>query len=451
MIKKFIDKLIGAAGGGKKPRFGKRQEIGPQDHGIDPSLVDERALNVVHTLKQSGFQAYIVGGAVRDLLLGLRPKDFDVATDATPEQVKGLFRRAFIIGRRFRIVHVVYGRGREHEVIEVSTFRAYMDSAAAESVTGNERTSKSELAGMKHAVDSAGRVLRDNVWGPQEEDAARRDFTINALYADPDGTLHDYFDGVADLAVGRVRFIGEATDRIREDALRILRFFRFHARFGKGAPDIDSLAACRALASLSAALSGERIRQELFRLLIGPRPGYAARLMSEASVLASVLPQATRLDRLDRLVALGLAPDPLLRLGALLAHGADDAALRLRLSNADARRLVEMCPPRALAADADARARRRALYAYEANRIRDSAALALAETGDKRYRDWIDAADAWRRPALPVGGKDAQQHGIAPGPGLGEALRRVEDAWIASDFTLDREACLKLLAAPPGR
>ncbi|HPW09093.1 MAG TPA: polynucleotide adenylyltransferase PcnB, partial [Burkholderiaceae bacterium] len=150
MIKKFIDKLLGksAAGAAKggKVSFGKRQEITAAEHGIDPKLVDERASNVVHTLKQAGFEAYIVGGAVRDLLVGLRPKDFDVATNATPEQVKSLFRRAFIIGRRFRIVHVVYGRGREHEVIEVSTFRAYLDNAAAEQVAGNEKTSKSELA-----------------------------------------------------------------------------------------------------------------------------------------------------------------------------------------------------------------------------------------------------------------------------------------------------------------
>jgi poly(A) polymerase len=158
MIKKFIDKLLGKGPAGGKLRFGKREEVPQSEHGIDPSLVDERAVNVVQTLKQAGYQAYIVGGAVRDLLLGLRPKDFDVATDATPEQVKGLFRRAFIIGRRFRIVHVVYGRGREHEVIEVSTFRAYMDNAAAEQVAGNEKTSRSELAGMKHAVDSSGRV-----------------------------------------------------------------------------------------------------------------------------------------------------------------------------------------------------------------------------------------------------------------------------------------------------
>ena len=157
---------------------------------------------------------YLVGGAVRDLLVGLRPKDFDVATNATPEQVKGLFRRAFIIGRRFRIVHVVYGRGREHEVIEVSTFRAYMDSAAAEQVAGNEKSSKSELAGMKHAVDASGRVLRDNVWGPQDEDAARRDFTINALSVSADGEIYDYVGGLADIAAHRVRFIGDPKARM---------------------------------------------------------------------------------------------------------------------------------------------------------------------------------------------------------------------------------------------
>ena len=157
MIKKFIDKLLGKSGARRQRqgRFGKRQEVAGRVHGIDPALVDERAKNVVTTLQQAGYEAYVVGGAVRDLLLGLRPKDFDVATNATPEQVKSLFRRAFIIGRRFRIVHVVYGRGREHEVIEVSTFRAYMDNAARRA--GRRATSapaRANSPSMKHAVDS---------------------------------------------------------------------------------------------------------------------------------------------------------------------------------------------------------------------------------------------------------------------------------------------------------
>jgi poly(A) polymerase len=231
MIKRFIDNLIAGATG-RKPKFGKRKEVGPQEHAIDPTLVDERALGVVHTLKEAGYEAYIVGGAVRDLLLGLRPKDFDVATNATPEQVKSLFRRAFIIGRRFRIVHVVFGRGREHEVIEVSTFRAYMDNANLDAaVEGNERTSKAELAGMHHAVDSSGRVLRDNVWGPQEEDATRRDFTINAMYYDPETRIVvDYHNGIADAKKRLLRMIGDPATRYREDPVRIIRAVRFAAK-----------------------------------------------------------------------------------------------------------------------------------------------------------------------------------------------------------------------------
>ncbi len=232
MIKNFIDKLLGKkTSSSAKPQFGKRREVQVQEHGINPDLVDQRAIDVVHTLKQAGFEAYIVGGAVRDLLVGLRPKDFDVATNATPEQVKGLFRRAFIIGRRFRIVHVVFGRGREHEVIEVSTFRAYLDNAAAGQVSGNERTSKSELAGMTHAVDASGRVLRDNVWGPQEHDAVRRDFTINAMYYDPETQIVvDYHGGIKDSGKRVLRMIGDPAQRYREDPVRIIRAVRFSAK-----------------------------------------------------------------------------------------------------------------------------------------------------------------------------------------------------------------------------
>jgi poly(A) polymerase len=276
MIKKFIDRLLGKSPAGATPararknHFGKRVEVAQSVHGIDPKLVDERALNVVGTLQGAGFEAYVVGGAVRDLLLGLRPKDFDVATNATPEQVKGLFRRAFIIGRRFRIVHVVYGRGREHEVIEVSTFRAYLDNAAAEQVAGNEKTSKSELAGMKHAVDSTGRVLRDNVWGPQEEDAARRDFTINAMYYDPKSQLVvDYHGGILDAKKKVLRMIGDPAARYREDPVRIIRAVRFAAKLSALGFKLDPKTAQPLVKSqaLLADVPQSRLFDEMLKLL----------------------------------------------------------------------------------------------------------------------------------------------------------------------------------------
>ena len=242
MIKNIIDKLLGKATGSTKAKnpFGKREEVPVEVHNIDLKLVDRRAIDVCSTLKEAGFEAYIVGGAVRDLLLGLRPKDFDVATNATPEQVKNLFRRAFIIGRRFRIVHVVYGRGRENEVIEVTTFRAFLDSSKAEQVHGNEKTSKAALAGMKLAVDESGRVLRDNVWGPQNEDAARRDFTVNAMYYDPQTQIVvDYHKGIRDAQKLVLRMIGDPATRYREDPVRIIRAVRFAAKLSKKGFSID--------------------------------------------------------------------------------------------------------------------------------------------------------------------------------------------------------------------
>lgn len=273
MIKKLIDKLLGKSGSGparKTSPFGQRQDVPASVHGINPQLVDQRALDVVNTLQQAGFAAYIVGGAVRDLLLGLRPKDFDVATNATPEQVKGLFRRAFIIGRRFRIVHVVYGRGREHEVIEVSTFRAYLDSNDAEQVAGNERTSKGELAGMKHAVDASGRVLRDNVWGPIEQDAARRDFSINAMYYDPaTQTVVDFHHGIRDAQKRVLRMIGDPATRYREDPVRIIRAVRFGAKLsGLGFQfDPKTLAPLVSSRKLLADVPQSRLFDEMLKLL----------------------------------------------------------------------------------------------------------------------------------------------------------------------------------------
>ncbi|NUZ07139.1 polynucleotide adenylyltransferase PcnB [Piscinibacter koreensis] len=243
MIKKFIEKLLGKSGspGAAATKAGVRVEVPKAEHGIDPKLVDERAVKVVSTLVEGGYEAYIVGGAVRDLLLGLRPKDFDIATNATPEQVKGLFRRAFIIGRRFRIVHVVFGRGRQDrglsEVIEVTTFRAAVDPAASEQAAGDEKSLKSEaggkLAAASHVVDASGRVLRDNVWGTQVEDAARRDFTVNAMYYDPvREVVVDYHGGMDDVKKKLLRMIGDPATRYREDPVRIIRAVRFAAKLG---------------------------------------------------------------------------------------------------------------------------------------------------------------------------------------------------------------------------
>ena len=268
MIKKFIDKLLGKSSTAKPgiPK-GKRVEVPASEHHIDLNLVDENAVRVVKTLADAGYEAYIVGGAVRDLLVGLRPKDFDVATNATPEQVKGLFRRAFIIGRRFRIVHVVYGRGREHEVIEVSTFRAMMDSAAAEQVAGNEKTSKNELAGKTHVVDAAGRVLRDNVWGPQIEDAARRDFTVNAMYYDPQKQIVvDYHGGIKDAKKKVLRMIGDPATRYREDPVRIIRVIRFAAKLGFSI-EPKTRAPIQEMASLLESVPASRTFDEMIKLL----------------------------------------------------------------------------------------------------------------------------------------------------------------------------------------
>jgi poly(A) polymerase len=204
MIKKFIRKILGV----KDQRDPTEPVIlGADEHGIDPKLVSPNAIRVTQTLQEAGFQAFVVGGAVRDLLLGVKPKDFDIATDATPEEVKRLFRRAFIIGRRFQIVHVMFGQ----ELLEVTTFRG----------NGSNNAPK----------DEHGRVLRDNNFGPQHEDAARRDFTINAMYYDPaTQSVLDYHGGIEDIRAKVLRIIGQPEARYREDPVRMLRVVRFAAK-----------------------------------------------------------------------------------------------------------------------------------------------------------------------------------------------------------------------------
>jgi poly(A) polymerase len=235
-IKGFVKRLVA-------PRSGRVQHIAQAQHGIDRRLVSRHAVKVCEVLQQHGYQAYIVGGAVRDLIIGLEPKDFDVATNATPQQIKPLFRRARIIGRRFELVHVVFGQ----EIIETSTFRA---PASAAQIT-----------------DDHGRILRDNVFGSHEQDAARRDFTINALYYDPvTETVIDFHRGVQDLKQRIVRMIGDPLTRYREDPMRMLRAVRFAVKLN-GKIEQSTEAPIRELADLIGNVPTSRVFDEMLKLL----------------------------------------------------------------------------------------------------------------------------------------------------------------------------------------
>ena len=252
MIRRFIERLLGsrgrasAAGGRGAPvRPTARQEPLRFDgtaQGIPLEDVSSAAIRTCEGLRRAGHQAWIVGGGVRDLLLGRHPKDFDVATDATPEQVTAVFRRSRVIGRRFQIVHVMFGR----DMIEVATFRALQTDAE---------------------TDAHGRVLRDNVWGTQREDAERRDFTVNALYYDPiDDVLLDYTDGVADLKRRTLRMIGDPETRYREDPVRMLRVARFAAKLGFGIEEATR-APITELADLLRNVPAARLFDEMLKLL----------------------------------------------------------------------------------------------------------------------------------------------------------------------------------------
>lgn len=246
MIKRFVQRVSGlitrSLGKSSKPRKTPKRYTAA-DHRINRELVAKPALRVCETLQKAGHHAYLVGGAVRDLLLGVIPKDFDVATDATPEQVKSHFRRAIIIGRRFRLVHVMFGA----DTIEVSTFRA--------------------LDNPDRTTDVHGRVLADNVFGSQYEDAARRDFTINALYYDPTTeTVLDYHDGVKDVRRKRVRMIGDPATRYREDPVRMLRAVRFAAKLGFEI-DPDTRAPIAQMGSLIENVPAARLFDEMLKLL----------------------------------------------------------------------------------------------------------------------------------------------------------------------------------------
>lgn len=349
-----------------------------------------------------------VGGAVRDFLLGGHPQDLDLATTLPPEDVIARLERSGIKAVPTGIEHGTVTAVSSNTVVEVTTLRADI------STDGRRAT-----------------VAFTSDW---QRDASRRDFTINAIYADPfSGELFDYFGGIEDLQSRTVRFIGEPLQRIAEDHLRILRYFRFHARYGHGEPDPQALEACIQRANDLMALSRERIADELLKLLALDDPAPTVRLMHESGLFAPVVPEIADVGRLVALISAerkaGIARDPLRRLAALLPRDPDVAArvaARLKLSNKARKRLIA-------AAEANLGLNPRSL-AYRIGVEGAIDRLLLADNPSDAA-----AIAGWQPPRLPIRGGTLISRGIAEGPDVARTLRRIEDAWEAAGFPAGEE------------
>ena len=401
-----------------------------------PWLTAPETRAVVAALTAEGAVVRFVGGGVRDAVLGRPLTDLDIATPDPPERVIRLLEAAGI-----RVVPTGIDHGTVTAVIPPRHF---------------------EITTLRRDVETFGRRARVAFTDDWAADAARRDFTINALFCDPDGTLYDPVGGLADLRAGRVRFVGDPETRIREDVLRLLRFFRFHAYYGRGEPDPKALAACRRMASALPRLSAERVAGELLRLLAAPDPALVLALMIEIGALAHWLPEASDLTALPELCRIEAGgPDAIRRLALIVRRGGGDGETvgrRLRLSVARIKRLAALVAPAvALPPELDARARRRLLYRLGRDRFVDLVLLAWAEAlaADPArepalaaaYGAMLDDARGWRPPRFPLGGDDVLARGVPPGPRVGALLSAVEAWWIAGDFQADRAALQARLAA----
>jgi poly(A) polymerase len=362
-------------------------------------------------LDKAGIEARFVGGCVRDRILGRANADVDLAVNKPPEAVMRALEAADI---------KVVPTGLKHGT-----------------VTAIVRSHPFELTTLRRDVETDGRHAVVAFTDDWREDASRRDFTFNALYADRAGTIYDYFDGRADLLASRVRFIGDPEQRIAEDRLRVLRFFRFHARFGKPPFHGPSFDACRRNAATVSGLSAERVAKELFRTLDAPGGADAFDAMLEAGVLDHWLPEYAGSTRLRGLMAREEKADALRRLAAVLPVDANATAIgkRLRLSTQDSVRLQLMLDPGNAIDTTNLRA---SLYRLGTKLFIDRALLDAP--GD--WRAALALAGSWTPPELPIGGNDALALGLKPGPRVGALIEAVERWWIAGDFSASRDACL---------
>jgi poly(A) polymerase len=387
---------------------------------------------VMEALTSNGGEARFVGGCVRNALIGAPVEDIDIATPLPPDEV---------IKR-----------------IEAAGLRAVPTGIEHGTITAISRSKPFEITTLRRDVSTDGRratVAFSTDWA---EDAARRDFTMNALYADMSGQVYDFAGGIADLRARRVRFIGDPAKRIAEDYLRILRLFRFHAWYGLGEIDAEGLRAVAAAKGEIKTLSGERIQKEMLRTLSADGPVPVLRSMAASGVLNEVLPGALVFERFQKLCEADadnfFPSDNLLRLGSLLSDEAQalDVARRWRLSNDDRVRLTGMMSaPLKIVSYLSVREVQRALYRFGIERFKDHVRLRWAEdpkaSNGVQWRALLAIADGWVRPVLPMTGKDVMAAGVPQGPLVGRVLSEVEEWWIDSDFTDDMFSLAERLKA----
>jgi poly(A) polymerase len=396
-----------------------------------PQWMSEAATQaVLRAFSAAGVEARFVGGAVRDALLGRSDAgsgaeaDIDIATPASPERVIDLLTQSGI-----KVVPTGLTHGTVTAVVPPRHF---------------------EITTLRRDVETFGRHARVAFDADWAADAGRRDFTINTIFLSPDGTIDDPIGGLADLRAHRVRFVGDPATRIAEDVLRLLRYYRFEARFGRGIGDPRARAACRGATHLLPTLSAERVAQELIKLLETRDPIAALRMMREDGVLSALLPEARRLNRLQRMIHIEPEIDPLRRLAALIEVDPSGAAIlaeRLRFSNAWRDRLQSLAQPWPRDPQGDDRAQRRMLYRLGVERYRDFVLLlaADAEISAARRGELLALAHSWTPPRFPLAGRDIVALGIPPGERVGRLVEAVRDWWEAGDFTADRNACMAYL------
>lgn len=392
---------------------------------LRPSWLSEPPVRrLLRALAAGEIEVRFVGGCVRDALLGIDTGDIDLATPARPEMVTAALQAGKIKALPTGLAH-----GTVTAVIPPRTF---------------------EITTLRRDVETDGRhavVAFDAGWA---EDARRRDFTINAIYMSPDGTLFDPVGGRADLAARHVRFIGDPPTRVSQDVLRILRYYRFEARFGSGDGDAGARAACRGAIEKLSLLSGERVWHELSGLLSADNAVRALRLMQEDGVLGALLPPAVRLDRFENLLRLDPYADEMLRLGALAEidrKGATVLARRLGLSSAQRRRLLQLAQPWPVDPSGDTKAQRLAIHRLRQNRYQDLVHLTAAEgrLEPARLQELLTLAQNWTPKSFPLSGHDVLDLGVAPGPRVHQLLSEVEQWWEDGDFVANRNQCLTRL------